>query len=221
MKYFHYLRYFWISHQPESSNWKVLVTTARKPCTDYADISHAFSWKHVMGHLLWIRHDNADCEMPFVSLLTLWTLLGSGCLIAVNISQYWEQSPRVTWYLTYYDALHSWYMRSRTSFDNYPSGSCFPAETQLCFRKCSFQLCSWTQVDRREANEIVIPDDRKEGLERTEKRSLYDIKKEWNLKKEWKKRIRNTVWRMPRALLITDIVQAAWHTGKAFQQSEK
>lgn len=95
-----------------SSNWKLLVTTARKHCTDYADIRHAFSWKHV-GHLLWLRHDNADYEMPFVSLMTLWTFLGSSCLMVVNISQNREQSQSVTWYLTYYDALNSWYMQSR------------------------------------------------------------------------------------------------------------
>lgn len=53
-----------------SSDWKLLVTAVSKHCTDYADTRLAFSWKHVTGHLLWFRHVSADCEMPFVSLMT-------------------------------------------------------------------------------------------------------------------------------------------------------
>lgn len=57
-----------------SSNWKLLVTAVSTHCTDYADTRLAFSWKHVTGHLLWFRHVNPDCEMPFVSLMTQSTV---------------------------------------------------------------------------------------------------------------------------------------------------
>lgn len=59
-------------HTRENSDyWNLLAATAGKPCTAYADIRHGFSQRHVVGYLLWLRHDKAGCEMPFVSLMTL------------------------------------------------------------------------------------------------------------------------------------------------------
>lgn len=73
-------------HIGENSSYRnLLATTAGKPCTAFADIRHGFSRKHVVGYLLWFRQDNAGCEMPFVSRITLWTFLGSICLMVVSI----------------------------------------------------------------------------------------------------------------------------------------
>lgn len=80
------------------------------------------TWQRWLWNAFCFTHDTVNLFRP--SLL--------------NGSQYTSiqrtKSQRVTWYLTYYNALHSWYMQFRTSLDNYPLGLCFLAETQLRFR---------------------------------------------------------------------------------------